>query len=66
MLAQLVHKKCNKEVRHDIMWKLGEIMYMGTFEKSVLKTFEDAYFKIIQIFCDYPNEVKFMQYFMTT
>lgn len=65
-LNHSIKKICNKEVRHDIMRKLGEVMYMGTFGKSVLETFEDAQQKILQIFQDYPNEVKFNQYFMTT
>lgn len=48
MLAQsLDKKKCNKEVRHNIMRKLGEVMYMETFGKSVLETFEDAQQKIL-------------------
>lgn len=43
MLAQSLDKKTsNKEVRHDIMRKLLEVMYMGTFEISILKTFEDV------------------------
>ena len=41
-------------------------MYMGTFEKSVFKTFEDTQLKILQIFRDYSDEMKFIQYFMTT
>lgn len=43
MLAQSLDKKTsNKEVRHDIMRKLWEVMYMGIFEISVLETFEDV------------------------
>ena len=41
------------------LWKLRDVMYMGTFGKSVVETFEDAQQKIFQIFGDYPNEVKF-------
>lgn len=40
-------------------------MHMGTFGKSVIETFKDAQLKILQIFCDYTDKVKFFQYFMT-
>jgi len=51
-------------MRHDIMLRLREVMYMGTFEKSIIETFEDVQIIFIQIFRDYPNEMNFIQYFM--
>ena len=57
-LNHLIKKISNKEVRHDIMRKLGEVIYMRIFGKSVLETFEDAQFKFFQIFRDYSDEVK--------
>jgi hypothetical protein len=46
------------------MLRLREVMYMGTFEKSIIETFEDVQIIFIQIFRDYPNEMNFIQYFM--
>ena len=52
-------------MKHALIWRLGEVMHMGTFGKSVIKTFKDAQLKILEIFCDYTDKVNFFQYFMT-